>query len=257
MDQLKRLNQIRETLESLVEDVGQFEGLEEALSKRSARLLNSQAVGETLFEMKSPIDQLNALLDLEKFTIGHSNKRMVANFMLPILTRPEYESVFVGLDNHQPIQRMGDLTKLQNRINEADLTEMHRRKIAEKLDAFCKAILDNTQILKKLHNLDISLQEKSKKILNMLAEDFFTQGDCRDRAEHQVRIYMKQPGFTEGLIAGLDRKAAEAELMNFRVLLEQAGITKPPQEEVREEEDFDPDEEIADDSDETENKTEE
>ncbi len=245
VDQLMRLNQIREELTSLVDDMGQFEGLEEALSKRSARLLNSQAVGEALFEMKSPIDQMNALLDLERYTIGHGNKRMVANFMLPILTRPEYESVFVGLDNHQPVQRMGDLTKLQKRINEADLTEMHRRKIAEKLDAFCRAILDNTQILKKLHGLDISLQEKSKKILNMLAEDFFTQGDCRDRAEHQVRIYMKQPGFTEGLIAGMDRKAAEAELVAFRVLLEQAGITKPPQEESPAADD----EDVADDAD--------
>ena len=207
--------------------MGHMEPLEEAVSKRASRLLNSQAVGEMLYDIKSPIDQMNALLDLEKYTIGHSNKRMVANFILPILTRPEFESVFVGLDNHQPIQRMGDLTKLQTRINEADLTEMHRRKIAEKLDGFCRAILDNTQILKKLHGLDISLQEKSKKILTMLADGFFTSGDCRERAEHQVRIYMKQPGFTEGLIKGLSREDAEKELVSFRALLEHAGISKP------------------------------
>lgn len=229
--QLKMLSEIRQKFEDLIEDEGYLDTLEEALAKRASRLLNSQAVGEMLYEMKSPIDQMNALLDLEKFTIGHTNKRMIANFILPVLTRPEYESIFVGLDSHQPIQRMGDLTKLQNRINEADLTEMHRRKISEKLDAFCRAILDNTQILKKLHGLDISLQEKSKKILTMLADNFFTAGDCRNRAEHQVRVYMKQTGFTEGLITGLPREKAEKELVDFRSLLERAGISKPPVEE--------------------------
>lgn len=227
VDQLRKLNEIHSTLAALNPEVGNMESLEEAVSKRASRLLNSQAVGEMLYDIKSPIDQMNALLDLEKHTIGHSNKRMVANFILPILTRPEFESVFVGLDSHQPIQRMGDLTNLQNRINAADLTEMHRRKIAEKLDGFCRAILDNTQILKKLHGLDISLQEKSKKILTMLADGFFTAGDCRERAEHQVRIYMKQTGFTEGLIKGLPREEAEKELMSFRELLERAGISKP------------------------------
>ncbi|NVJ98948.1 MAG: hypothetical protein HWE25_12400 [Alphaproteobacteria bacterium] len=228
VDQLMKLNEIHSTLAELTTEMGHLEPLEEAVAKRASRLLNSQAVGEMLFDMKSPFDQMNALLDLEKFTIGHSNKRMVANFILPILTRPEYEAIFVGLDNHQPIQRMGDLTKLQARINEADLTEMHRRKIAEKLDGFCRAIMDNTQILKKLHGLDISLQDKSKKILGMLADNFFTDGDCRDRAEHQVRIYMKQPGFTEGLIAGMARADAEKELVGFRALLEKAGISKQP-----------------------------
>jgi hypothetical protein len=233
--QLRTLKTLKEHFEVLISDTGHQELLFDAIAARSSRLLNSQAVGEMLFEMKHPIEQMNALLDLEKFTIGHSNKRMVANFMLPILTRPEYESTFIGLDSKQPLQRMADLTRLQERINDADLTEMHRRKICEKLDGYCRTIMDNTQILKKLHNLDISLQEKSKKILNFLADGFFTAGDCRDRAEHQVRIYMKQPGFTEGLIAGMDRDEASEELMAFRELLERAGISKakdPAKEEA-------------------------
>lgn len=227
--QLKGLDELKRAIDALQSDVGAIESLEEALASRSSRLLNSQAVGEMLYDTKSPIDQLNALLDLEKYTIGHSNKRMVANFMLPVLTRPEYESIFVGLDGGQPMQRMHDLVMLQKRIMEADLTEMHRRKIAEKLDTFCRAILDNTQILKKLHNLNISLQDKAKKILSLLADGYFTTGDCRSRADHQVRLYMKQPGFTEGLITGLDRAAAEKELKAFRDLLERAGIAQGQQ----------------------------
>lgn len=226
VSQLRVLKELKDRFEELITDTGHLEMLEDAIAARSSRLLNSQAVGEMLYDIKSPIAQLNALLDLEQFTIGHSNKRMVANFMLPILTRPEYEAVFVGLDSKQPLSRMSDLTRLQERIKGADLTEMHRRKISEKLDGFCRTIMDNTQILKKLHSLDISLQDKSKKILNMLADSFFTTGDCRDRAEHQVRIYMKQPRFTEGLIEGMNRDDASEELMAFRELLERAGISK-------------------------------
>ena len=243
--QLKGLNLLKAAIDELQDDVGMLESVEEALASRAGRLLNSQAVGEMLYDLKSPIDQLNSLLDLEQFTIGHSNKRMVANFMLPVLTRPEYESVFVGLDNHQPMQRMHDLVVLQKRILVADLTEMHRRKIAEKLDAFCRAILDNTQVLKKLHNLNISLQDKAKKILNMMADNYFTAGDCHLRAEHQVRIYMKQPGFTEGLIAGLPRAEAEHILLEFKDLLERAGITKGDAQSGDTAEDA-PDEEVDD-----------
>ncbi|WP_417449218.1 hypothetical protein [Kordiimonas sp.] len=225
VEQLKGIDQLKQAIDELQDDVGMQESLEEALASRAGRLLNSQAVGEMLYETKNPIAQLNALLDLEKFTIGHSNKRMVANFMLPVLTRPEYEPIFVGLDSNQPMQRMHDLVELQKRIMEADLTEMHRRKIAEKLDLFCRAIMDNTQILKKLHGLNISLQDKAKKILSLLADNYFTTGDCRTRADHQVRIYMKQTGFTEGLIKGLDRATAEKELKDFRDLLDRAGFT--------------------------------
>lgn len=224
--QLQVLKGLNDRFQSLIDDGGRLDVLEDALAARSSRLLNSQAVGEMLYDIKSPIDQLNTLLDLERFTIGHSNKRMVANFMLPVLTRPEYEAIFVGLDSKQPLTRMSDLTQLQNRIKDADLTEMHRRKISEKLDNFCRTIMDNTQILKKLHSLNISLQDKSKKILTMLGDNFFTVGDCRDRAEHQVRVYMKQPRFTEGLIEGLNRDEASEELMAFRDLLERAGISK-------------------------------
>ncbi|WP_262692558.1 hypothetical protein [Kordiimonas aestuarii] len=229
VDQLKGIDLLKHAIDELQDDVGMQESLEEALASRAGRLLNSQAVGEMLYETRNPIDQINALLDLEKFTIGHSNKRMVANFMLPVLTRPEYESIFVGLDSNQPMQRMHDLVLLQKRIMEADLTEMHRRKIAEKLDAFCRAILDNTQILKKLHNLNISLQDKAKKILSLMADNYFTAGDCRNRADHQVRIYMKQPGFTEGLIKGMARAEAEKELKEFRDLLDRAGFIQSAQ----------------------------
>mgnify|MGYP003646804143 CR=1 FL=1 len=224
--QLTSLRNLQEVIRTLQTDVHALDAIGEDLATRAGRLINSQSVAELIDEHKNPIQKLNALLDLEAVTIGMSNKRTVANFILPILSRPEYESVFMGLD-HQPVQRMNELVGLQKKVMVADLTEMHRRKIGEKLDEFCRIILDNTQLLKKIHQLDISLQDKSEKILKMMADGYFTDGDCHNRAEQQVRVYMKQEGFTSGLINGLDRKEAEARLVSFKKLLSQAGIAKP------------------------------
>lgn len=224
--QLKALKELRDAADSLHADVNTLDHVSDAIKARAGRLINSQSIAEMLAKHQNPFDQVNRLLDLEQVTVGDANKRVVANFILPILSRPEYEAVFMGLDQN-PMQRMSDLVALQKRILEADLSEMYRRKIASRLDQFCQTIMDNTQLLKKLHQLDIALQDKSQKILQMLADDYFTNGRCRDAAEHQVRVYMRQPGFTDGLIDGLDRKAAEAKLLEFRDLLERARIRAP------------------------------
>ncbi len=221
--QLKGLAAIGSTLESLHDDIHALDHVMQGVRDRASRLINSQSIADMLASEQNPIDQVNRLLDLEAVTVGDGNKRVIANFILPILSRPEYESIFMGLDQN-PMRRMSELVLLQKRILSAELSEMYKRKIASQLDQFCQIIMDNTQVLKKIHQLDISLQVKSKKILKMLSENYFTDGSCRVSAEHQVRIYMRQPGFTEGLIKGLKRKDAEAELLAFKALLELADI---------------------------------
>lgn len=230
INQLRALSDLAQVFQSLYSDVHACEHLMSALQARASRLINSQSIADLIAQSPNPIKQINLLLDLEEVTVGESNKRVIANYILPILVRPEYEAVFFGLDNN-PVNRMTELVHLQKRIMQAELTEMHRRKISEKLDQFCQTILDNTQILKKIHKLDISLQDKSRKILRMMAEGYFTDGLCHTSAEHHVRIYMKQPGFTDGLIQGLDRSAAQKELEAFRKLLDAAGI-KSRNEEI-------------------------
>ena len=223
--QLTALRDMQSIIENLQGDIHALDAITEELVARAGRLINSTSISDLILGIESPIEQIHALLDLEAVTIGMSNKRVVANFILPILSRPEYETIYMGLDN-QPVVRMNELVMLQQKVAVADLTEMHRRQIAEKLDSFCRTIMDNTQILKKLHKLDISLQEKASKILMMIADNYFTDGACREQAEQQVRLYMKQDGFTDGLIAGLEREAAEQALLEFRELLVRARIKR-------------------------------
>lgn len=240
IEQLRGLSAIGSTLESLHDDFHALDHVMKGVRDRAGRLINSQSIAEMLSSEQNPIDQINRLLDLEAVTIGDSNKRVIANFILPILSRPEYESVFMGLDQN-PMHRMSDLVLLQKRILDASLSEMYKRKIASQLDQFCQIIMDNTQVLKRIHQLDITLQAKSQKILKMLSENYFTDGSCRVSAEHQVRVYMRQPGFTEGLIKGLKRKDAEAELLAFKQLLERANLNQPGEQEHSDEDAHDPD----------------
>lgn len=230
--QLQALNALSDIIETLHKDLNIFDAIMEDVKARAGRLINSQSISEMLSQTQHPIQQINLLMNLENVTVGGANKRVVANYILPILSRPEYESIFLGLDQN-PLGRMTDLVSLQKKVMQAELTEMHRRKIAEKLDQFCQTILDNTQVLKKIHQLEISLQEKSRKILDMLAAGYFTTGECRKAAEHQVRIYMRQPGFTEGLIKGLARDKAELALLEFRDLLTSADITSQTENDAK------------------------
>lgn len=242
IEQLKGLAAIGSTLESLHDDIHALDHVMKGVRDRAGRLINSQSIADMLASEQNPIDQVICLLDLEAVTVGDGNKRVIANFILPILSRPEYESVFMGLDQN-PMRRMSDLVMLQKRILDAELSEMYKRKIASQLDKFCQIIMGNTQVLKKIHQLEISLQDKSRKILKMLSENYFTDGSCRVSAEHQVRIYMRQPGFTEGLIMGMKRKDAEAELLAFKTLLDQANIKQHVETEQTDDPEAEPDHE--------------
>jgi hypothetical protein len=224
-DQLVVLCGIKDLLESFDLETHILEDIEEAISTRMARLINSQVIGELLYEIECPFEQIHMLLDLEEYAAGASNKRTIANFILPILSRPDYEAIFIGI-NDNPLNCMPKLTELQNRILNTEFSEMHRRKISEQLDIFCRTIMDSTQILKKVHQLSIKIQDKAIKLLGMLADNYFTEGECRDQAEKQVRLYMKQPGFTEGIISDLPATDRPLALLEFKALLEQAGINK-------------------------------
>ena len=224
-DQLATLCEIKELLESFELEPHILEDIEETVGTRMARLINSQVIGELLYEIECPFEQIHMLLDLEEYAAGASNKRTIANFILPILSRPDYEATFMGI-NDNPLTCMPKLTELQGRILNTEFSEMHRRKIAEQLDIFCRTIMDSTQILKKVHQLNIKIQDKAIKILGMLADKYFTDGECRDQAEKQVRLYMKQPGFTEGIISDLPAASRPMALLDFKALLERAGINK-------------------------------
>ncbi len=224
-DHLKAIYDFREEVAGLPIEITEITEIDELCSERMTRLVNSHVIGEILQEIKEPCKQIKELLELEKYTTGAANKRTIANCIMPILTRPDYEAYFAGLDGN-PLQRMPILAELQKGIMESEFSEMHKRQAADKLDSFCKLIMSTTQVLKKLHGLNIRAQEKTTRLLSMIADGFFTDGECKEKAEEMAREYLKQPGFTEGLITGLPASAQAGKLMEFKELLERAQISR-------------------------------
>ena len=222
--QLRALGDLLQTVEKLKVDlINPDDTVEDRIISRAARLINNYSVTELLNKYDAPYDKLYALLDLEEFAIGEGAKRVIANFIFPILTQHDYEATFIGLGEN-PMPAMTALRQLQTRIDASGFSIMHKRKVSEKLDDFCRMILENSQILKKIHTMDVPVQEKVKKLLTLLADGYFTDGTCRQLAEQQTRTYMKQDGFTEGLIQNAPQGKQEEALLTFRELLARAKI---------------------------------
>ena len=74
--------------------------------------------------------------------------------------------------------------------------------------------------------MDTGKEHKVLKLLSMLADGYFTEGESRSRAEAQALIYMRQPGFTDSLIASNPQEKPETILLKFRDLLNLAGLKR-------------------------------
>ena len=221
-NELQALAVLRTRLGTLGIDEGTLDILDQKLEARASRMVNSQSVGTALDEHADPFDKLFFLLKLEAVTPGLSNKRMVANSILPILTRPDYESALLGL-NTSPVKAMPRLAQLQKAVLQSGLTEMHQRQISEKLDSLCRAILENTRILERIHQAAIGPVDKVLRLLQLMADEYFTQG-TRERAEHLVLMYMRQETFAKDLSRPQNgRPPAEIQTMLWQ-LLETAGL---------------------------------
>lgn len=222
-DQMRTLRRLRDTAFDQGFDDAYLDQVDDSIKHRMARLVNPQNIGDHLSTLTDPFDQVSFLLDLCGIVIGEANKRTVGNYILPALSSPHAESIFMGL-NGKPMARMPELVALQKRVLESALSEMHRRKIAEKLDGFCRTVIDSTNLLQKIHAADQSVQEKAMRLLQMLTDGYFTDGDARNRAESQALIYMRSHDFTDGLIGLNPDETAEGTLLEFRKLLQASGL---------------------------------
>ena len=231
--QVKALAGLRDDVLSQQFEESSLDSLEEAIKVRESRLVNTQSIGDKLNEISDPLDQVQYLIDLINACTGETNKRTAANCILPVMSNPRAEAVFMGLSG-KPLARMPEIVELQRQVLTSDMTEMFKRKISEKLDMFCRAVLDSTDLMRKIHHMNISSQEKAMKLLHMLADDYFTDGDARSRVEAQALIYMRQTDFTDQLLAAQPDDKPEQVLLEFRDLLESAGLSKRHENQQKE-----------------------
>jgi len=222
-EQLHLLQDMVDKLSELDLAIGHRDTVRQKIVERSARAINSQNVADLINPLEDPFDKVQALLDLIHVTMGDANRRTIANFIMPILSRPDHEARLLGIKG-QPVMTMKALTRLQTLVLTAPMSQNQKAKVAEKLDQLCRSILETTQILEKVAGQQRSEVQKATQILQMLVEQTFTHGDCRSRAEDSVRVMMRQPHFTRDLIESSSKQDSAQALLHFKDLIDQAGL---------------------------------
>ncbi len=225
IEKLQSLKAISEKITTIEMDVTVKDALRDALKDRSGRMVNSQSIGDYLVDCGGPAEKIEGLLEIANNAIGSAPKRTVANFLLPILETQDSEAYFLAL-NDNPIDRLKELTNLQQKVKKSELNAMHTRKVVEVFDGFARIIADKTQLFKKVMGMKESVVDKIYRLLHMLVDGYFPDGKCRDEVAEALKILMREQDFMLALATGFGSNDAQMALEEFKMLLLEAGISE-------------------------------
>lgn len=223
-DQFEVLYQLNRALGWLADNQARFIGMDQDIASRQSRLINSQSVAEYLTEFDGPILKAEALLDLERVTVSNQVVRLIANFMLPMLSTPENEARLMS-GQKNVTGAMQDIAKIQRRVLRSKFNEMHKRKISEKLDDFCKTIMRKSDMLGKLDRLDETLYVKMNRLLDLLCSDTFTEGVARMSVSQRVQQYLQKDDFQDLYLADVNEDQRDQELARLRLKINDADLS--------------------------------
>ncbi len=199
--------------------------LSEVLEERCARQLNAASIGAYLEEFRTPADKLTALLHLEPFVIGPANKRTLANYMLPLIASSQNEA-FWCMGDESPTRRAQRLVRMQQRVLASSLQELHREKLATRLDELCLRVYEAADLFRRLRQQKKSAFVRAEQLLRLMADGYFTEGRARELAAAEVKRYMRDKSFAAGLAEIADPEERRRRLVAFRDLLSRAGIAE-------------------------------
>ncbi|MEC9346463.1 MAG: hypothetical protein VYB54_09555 [Pseudomonadota bacterium] len=206
----------KELMDRLRNDDGSWIGdmaMMEAAGSRCSRWLNPETIAEFLAPAQTPEDRAARLMELEPNVVGAANKRRLAEYLLPIIVSPQAEVHFTGTDGGVST-RMKAIAGLQNQILASGLQEMHMRRTAERLDAYCCKLMQKARMVERLTTGEGSVSDKCIGLLKMIMDGYFTVGNADAQARQAIRALMAAPTFAESLFAGVrgrDEKIARLE----------------------------------------------
>lgn len=100
---------------------------------RSTRLTTPEMTERYMSDALTPDARIEILLDLEDNIIGDANKARLVHYIIPILTGPKMERMF--LDGDEPLlRRLGRLAALQSRVVVSGFPDAEKKKIIEDFD---------------------------------------------------------------------------------------------------------------------------
>ncbi|MBV9419798.1 MAG: hypothetical protein JO348_08495, partial [Alphaproteobacteria bacterium] len=165
-DEFKTLRQIANRV---VLGIGKYlshEDLIGAFTARSKRLVTHETIGAHLNGAAGPDEKIERLLFVEENIIGVENKRVLATFLLPILTASSFEQHFAN-PKIPALQRLQKLARLQNRVRRSAFQENQRSEIADILDKTANDIELRAKVFEAIEAKTPNHVEKAMTILRL------------------------------------------------------------------------------------------
>lgn len=203
-----------------------LEDIVSAFENRSLRLTAPEMAEDYMAGALTPDARIEALLDLEDNIIGGASKARLVNYILPILTGPKMERMF--LDADEPLlRRLGCLAALQGRVLASGFPETEKRQVVEAFDALSSRVEEEGQLFQSISRRAVSGAEKALTMLRLLDAKVLTEGTCATRASRHILRLMRDPEFVSQLAEvkfSPGPGASENPVIWFRDLVAKTGV---------------------------------
>lgn len=194
---------LRRIANRLVLGIGKYlshESLISAFTLRSKRLVTHETLGEHMADATTPDEKLERLLFVEENIIGAENKRLLATFVIPIITASNFEFHFT--QGKAPVLvRLQRLAGLQARVRRSGFQENQRQEMSELLDKLACMVETKAKLFESIDAKSPNHVEKAITILKLCSSGVLTEGRLSAQARELILNYLGKPGFLTAYIA--------------------------------------------------------
>lgn len=197
-----------------------------AFENRSTRLTTPEMTERYMSGTLTPDARIEILLDLADNIIGDANKARLVHYIIPILTGPKMEQMF--LDGNEPLlRRLSRLAALQSRVVVSAFPDLEKKKIIEDFDKLSSRVEEEGKLFLSIMMRPVSGAEKALTFLRLLDAKILTEGACAITASRHILQLMRDPLFTGELVEVKfppELQASRDPVVQFRVLVEKTGV---------------------------------
>ncbi|GEQ99390.1 hypothetical protein JCM17845_00140 [Iodidimonas gelatinilytica] len=198
--------------------------LVDLLEGRMRRLLNPQTLGEYIVEGRNPADKLQRLIALEQHCLGDANRRLIANYMSPLIHDGANEAFWLEPLGAGYAGRMKLLARLQKRLLASNMQALHKSKLTGQLDRLCVRLMADSGVLNRVAHSQGAPFDKACRLLRMIVDGHFTEGEAHQLAEADIRRYMADPDFLAPILSKAKGPQRDEAIGRLKTLLSKAGL---------------------------------
>ena len=194
---------LRRIANRLVLGIGKYlshENLIGAFTLRSKRLVTHETLGEHMADAATPDEKVERLLFVEENIIGAENKRLLATFVIPIITASNFEFHFTQ-GKTPVVARLQKLANLQARVRRSGFQENQRQEMSELLDKLACMVEAKAKLFESIDAKSPNPVEKAITVLKLFSGGVLTEGKLASQARELILGYLGKPGFLTGYIA--------------------------------------------------------